>query len=238
MPKYTTGELAKKCNITVRTVQYYDTQDIVKPTELTDGGRRIYSNDDLKKMRIVCSLRKLGLSLDTIKKIFKEENSKEVIAQLFKEQLKVVDKEIAENQDKKSELEQIIKSISSQQDFTVNSITDITLTMQNKKLKKFYIKMIGIGILCDIVEVLTILLWIFKGIWWPFAVSMVIIIGVVTLLVKSYYKKVVYICPKCQATFKPTMKEFLFSAHTPKTRKLTCTECSYHGYCVETAVED
>jgi len=38
--KYTTGEIAKLCNVTVRTVQYYDTKGILVPRELTDAARR------------------------------------------------------------------------------------------------------------------------------------------------------------------------------------------------------
>ena len=51
MPKYTTGEVAKFCGVSVRTVQYYDTRNILVPTELSEGGRRLYSEDDLKKMK-------------------------------------------------------------------------------------------------------------------------------------------------------------------------------------------
>ena len=42
MPKYTTGEIARLCGVTVRTVQYYDSRGILTPSELTDGGRRLY----------------------------------------------------------------------------------------------------------------------------------------------------------------------------------------------------
>ena len=47
MSKYTTGELAKLCGVTVRTVQYYDSRGILIPSELSEGGRRLYSEDDL-----------------------------------------------------------------------------------------------------------------------------------------------------------------------------------------------
>lgn len=34
---HTTGELAKSCGVTVRTVQYYDKREILTPGELSDG---------------------------------------------------------------------------------------------------------------------------------------------------------------------------------------------------------
>ena len=69
MSKYSTGELAKLCGVTVRTVQFYDQRGLLIPSALTEGGRRLYSEDDLKKMKIICFLRDTGLSLDTIGKL-------------------------------------------------------------------------------------------------------------------------------------------------------------------------
>jgi len=34
--------------------------------------------------------------------------------------------------------------------------------------------------------------------------------------------------------FKPNFKEAFWARHTPTLRKLTCTCCGYHGFCVET----
>ena len=50
MSMYTTGELAKLCGVTVRTVQYYDSRSILLPSRLSEGGRRLYSEDDLRKL--------------------------------------------------------------------------------------------------------------------------------------------------------------------------------------------
>ena len=47
MSLYTTGELAKKCNVSVRTIQYYDERGILVPTDLTEGGRRLFSEKDV-----------------------------------------------------------------------------------------------------------------------------------------------------------------------------------------------
>ena len=57
MSKYTTGEMAKLCGVTVRTVQYYDARGILIPSELSEGGRRLYSEDDLKRLKVICFLR-------------------------------------------------------------------------------------------------------------------------------------------------------------------------------------
>ena len=57
MSQYTTGEIAKLCAVTVRTVQYYDKRGILVPSALSEGGRRLYSDDDLSRMKVICFLR-------------------------------------------------------------------------------------------------------------------------------------------------------------------------------------
>lgn len=48
MLKYTTGELEKLCNVSVRTVQFYDTKNLLKPSAISERGRCLYSEADVK----------------------------------------------------------------------------------------------------------------------------------------------------------------------------------------------
>ena len=105
MSKYTTGEIAKLCGVTVRTVQYYDTRGILIPTELTEGGRRLYSEDDLKRMRIICFLRELGLPIDSISQLLSESDPGSVISLLLQQQEQALKEEITERQEKLDKLE-------------------------------------------------------------------------------------------------------------------------------------
>ena len=86
MSKYTTGELAKLCGVTVRTVQYYDTRGILSPSELSEGGRRLYTDDDLRQLRIICFLRDMGLPIDAIGQLLAEEEPGRVIQLLLEQQ--------------------------------------------------------------------------------------------------------------------------------------------------------
>lgn len=63
----TVGELAVKMNVTVRTLQYYDKQGLLKPSAKSEGGRRLYTNKDMVKLSQILSLKFLGFSLDNIK---------------------------------------------------------------------------------------------------------------------------------------------------------------------------
>ena len=86
MSKYTTGEMAKLCGVTVRTVQYYDGRGILVPSELSEGGRRLYSEENLKRLKLICFLRELGLPIDSISQLFSEENPGSVISLLIDQQ--------------------------------------------------------------------------------------------------------------------------------------------------------
>ena len=84
MSKYTTGEIAKLCGVSVRTVQYYDEHGILIPSELSEGGRRLYSEDDYKKLKIICFLRDAGISIKSIGELLSESNPSSVISVCLK----------------------------------------------------------------------------------------------------------------------------------------------------------
>ena len=100
MSKYTTGEMAKLCGVSVRTVQYYDTRGILTPSELSEGGRRLYSEDDLKRMKIICFLRDAGLSINSIGELLSEADPENVISVLLEQQEQAFSEEIKERQAK------------------------------------------------------------------------------------------------------------------------------------------
>lgn len=234
MSKYTTGEIAKLCNVTVRTVQYYDSRGILIPAELSEGGRRLYNDDDLKKLQLICYLKKIGLSLDNIADILTAENSKNVISTILQEQKLQLKNNIEQQQVNLKEIDGILNEIESYSLFSVESINDIVNFMENRQsLKKLYVKMAFVGIIVDAIEISTIVLWIVKGIWIPFAAGMVVVVILISWIFNVYCKNVAYICPECHEIFQAGKKEIFFSKHTPKTRKLTCTHCGHKGYCVE-----
>ena len=235
MSQYTTGELAKACGVTVRTVQFYDQKGILIPSALTEGGRRLYSEDDLKRMKIICFLRDTGLSLDTIGKLLEEEDPGSVISIFLEQQEQVLREEIGERQEQMNRLEELKREIKSNATFSIDSIGDIATIMENKKrLSAVHRNMLLTGLPVSILQWAAILLWIFKGIWWLFPVWAIVAIIYGVTISRYYYRSVAYICPQCHEVFKPAFKEMFWARHTPKTRKLTCVKCGHHGYCVET----
>ena len=239
MSKYSTGEIAKLCNVSNRTIQYYDSKGILHPTELSEGGRRLYTDDDLCKMKIICFLKNCNFSLDNISKILKEDNSKDVINLLLKTEKAELEYELREKREKLNKLNELQNILGSFENFSIDTLQGASLIMENKKkLKKFHYSLLLIALPITILEWVSIFLWIFTGIWWPFVVYTVLAIPFGIFLSKYYFKRVAYICPNCNETFKPKFKEAFFASHTPKTRKLTCPSCSKKSYCVEIYKKD
>lgn len=235
MSQYTTGEIARLCGVTVRTVQYYDSRDILTPSELTEGGRRLYSEDDVKRLKVICMLRELGLSINVIGQLFREEDPASVIDVLLDQQEKLLKEEIAQRQGQLESIVQLRRGLKNMEQISVESIGDMAHVMENKKqMNRLYLKFAAIAIPVELVEIALIVLWAVKGIWWPFVVWMLLMIPFIIWFIRYYHSKVAYICPQCHSTFKPSMKEFTFANHTLRTRKLTCTCCGHKGFCVET----
>jgi len=237
MSKYTTGELAKICGISVRTVQFYDSKGLLSPSELTEGGRRLYSEEDKNQMQLICFLKALGLSLDSIKEILQSENPQKILLLILDEHEKQLKSEMEEKKKQLTAIDAVRGYVSQKQAIPENIKSDIEQIMyenKQKKLHSLHMKMLFWGSLCTIAEVISILVWIFYKNWIPFAIVMPVAILIYILLAGMYYKNSAYICPECGATFKPGIMEFFFSNHTPKTRKLTCKACGKKGWCVET----
>lgn len=240
MSKYTTGEIAKLCGVSVRTVQYYDKRGILVPSELSEGGRRIYSEDDLKNLKVICFLRGLGISINSISEILQEEKPQKFISLLLREQKQTLVNEIRERREQLKVLKELLNSIKADEYFSVKSIGDVACTMKNKdKLKKIRGTILVVGIIMDIIEIAMIVLWITKGLWQPFVALMLCVVIPLGVWASLYYFKfVAYICSECHEVFKPSRKDMFLAPHTPKARKLRCPCCGYKGYCVEVADPD
>lgn len=234
MSKYTTGEIAKLCGVSVRTVQYYDSRNILVPCELSKGGRRLYSEDDLKRMRIICFLREAGLPINSIGELFAEEHPENIIFILLEQQEKTLREEQSETQKKLDIINGIKQELKELEQFSVEFIGDIAHIMKQKdKLTKMRWIMVLTGIPVTTLQWASIILWIAKGQWWLFAVWAFVAIPWGIVVSVYYYRHVAYICPECHEVFKPSFKEMFWAYHTPKMRRLTCPKCGHKGLCVE-----
>jgi DNA-binding transcriptional MerR regulator len=64
------GDLASKAGVTTRTIRYYEELGIIEPQERTEGGFRLYAEPQLRRLRIIQSLKDLGFELERIRQLF------------------------------------------------------------------------------------------------------------------------------------------------------------------------
>lgn len=127
---FTVGELAKKSNVSVRTLQYYDREGLLAPSALSTGGRRLYTYKDMVTLHQIRSLKNLGFSLAEIKeKLLPMENPSEVAAVLG-EQAEAVRAEIAALTHTLAKLEKLRQEVLSMDEVDFRCYADIVKNLE------------------------------------------------------------------------------------------------------------
>ena len=66
---YSSGEFARMAGVTLRTIRYYDKQNILKPSLVSEAGARFYTEKDFARLQQILLLKYLGFSLDDIREM-------------------------------------------------------------------------------------------------------------------------------------------------------------------------
>ncbi|KNC10586.1 zinc-responsive transcriptional regulator [Klebsiella sp. RIT-PI-d] len=66
---YRIGELAKLAEVTPDTIRYYEKQQMMDHEVRTDGGFRLYSEQDLQRLKFIRHGRQLGFTLESIREL-------------------------------------------------------------------------------------------------------------------------------------------------------------------------
>lgn len=223
--RYTTEDIAKLTGVSVRTVQYYDAKGLLIPNEISDGGRRLYGTAEVERMRVILFLKGLGFKLEQIRSILSDERPERVLVDLLDQQTASL---------------QLRKALTvSASDFVSSTLTDMATVMNTTtthSLRTTYLVMLAITLPATLLQIACLVIGVMTDVWWPLPVAVLLAIALTVAAMKYYRSRVQYLCPACHETFQPGMREFVFAAHTPKTRKLTCPHCGHRGYCMELSI--
>jgi DNA-binding transcriptional MerR regulator len=63
------GELAERTGLSLRTIRHYDEVGLLPATARTDGGFRVYSEDDYERLMVIKQMKPLGFSLEEMAEI-------------------------------------------------------------------------------------------------------------------------------------------------------------------------
>ncbi len=67
--EYAIGELCALCGLSPRTIRYYEEVGLLPGVRRRAGGRRVYGDDALERLRFIGRLKTLGLSLGEIREL-------------------------------------------------------------------------------------------------------------------------------------------------------------------------
>jgi DNA-binding transcriptional MerR regulator len=76
------GDLAKSAGTTLRTVRYYEQLGLIAPSGRTKGGFRLYTEEELRKLRLIKNLQLLAIPLAQVKEFFDQRHCGRVAADI------------------------------------------------------------------------------------------------------------------------------------------------------------
>lgn len=91
---FSTGEFAKRANVTVRTIHYYEKKGLIRPEKISDSGYRYYGQREFARLQRILTLKLLGFSLEEIREFSLNENDRDFLQRSFAMQLSLVRKKI------------------------------------------------------------------------------------------------------------------------------------------------
>jgi len=128
----TVGEIAKKMDTTVRTLQYYDKMGLLSPSAESEGGRRLYTDKDMVVLHQIQSMKYLGFSLDDIKNRLISLETPAEVADVLTEQAKAIRKEIASLSETLEAIEKLKVEMLQMERVDFEKYADIIVNLQMK----------------------------------------------------------------------------------------------------------
>lgn len=236
---FTTGEIAKMCNISVRTVQFYDKKGIVKPSESSEGGRRIYTEKDLDKFRTVCLYKNLGFSLSEIKDINDADKAECILSELLQDQQERITEQIEQLSEMKEKVHVLQQEIKQNGVITVFNENELNRLLIKKHEHRKTDIMTYIFLGCYVLLAIAgFALTIQMGA--PYTYVM-LFVAIVLLLGLIYYHSSVnaYVCPHCGKKFVIGFLYDMFSMNGGRKGKyIKCPHCGKRGWMKESYLDE
>ena len=137
---YSSGEFAKKANVTVRTIRYYDKQNILKPSLLTEDGVRFYTDSDFTRLQQILLFKYLGFSLEDIRNMTIGDSDYNILLNSLNLQFKLIQDKIAQMELVKNAIEDTIDTFKNNKSVDwSNMLSLIHLTNMESTLKTQYL---------------------------------------------------------------------------------------------------
>ena len=98
------GELARTVDLSQRTIRYYEEIGLLHSVRRIENGKRVYTDDDVRRLKFINRLKVLGLSLAEmveLEKVYRtQRNNREILPKL----LTILDERVVQIDDRISQL--------------------------------------------------------------------------------------------------------------------------------------
>ena len=136
---YSSGEFARMAQVSVRTIRFYDKQNILKPSYVSASGARFYTESDLARLQQILLLKYLGFSLDDIREMLIGDNDYHLMVSSLNMQKKLVQDRMEQLQLVADAIDSTVEAIEKEHQLDWSRMLDlIHLTGMEKSLKDQY----------------------------------------------------------------------------------------------------
>jgi len=63
------GQVAERTGLSLRTIRFYEEHGLVRPTSRSDGGFRLYSEDDVARLEVIKRMKPLDFRLEEMQEL-------------------------------------------------------------------------------------------------------------------------------------------------------------------------
>lgn len=136
---YSSGEFARMANVSVRTIRFYDKQNILKPSYINPSGARFYTDSDLARLQQILLLKYLGFALDEIREMTIDDTDYHFLLNSLNMQKKLIQDRIEQMQLVETAIENTVTAIQTEHQIDWSQMLElIHLTGMEKSLKTQY----------------------------------------------------------------------------------------------------
>ena len=136
---YSSGQFARIAGVSVRTIRFYDKQNILKPSYVSPSGARFYTDSDLARLQQILLFKYLGFSLDDIREMTIGDTDYHFLKNSLNLQKRLVQDRIEQMQLVESAIEDTVNALEQERQVDWSQMLElIHLTGMEKSLKTQY----------------------------------------------------------------------------------------------------
>lgn len=136
---YSSGQFAHMANVSLRTIRFYDKQNILKPSYVNPAGARFYTDSDFARLQQILLLKYLGFSLNDIREMTINDTDYHFMLNSLNMQKKLIQDRIEQMQLVENAIEDTVAAIQQDRQIDWSQMLElIHLTNMEKSLKTQY----------------------------------------------------------------------------------------------------